>query len=265
MFTSTAEKHKKNEDGELILPNRHFTRNSWSTFSLWAMPTAGDIIMAKQRSKKGKKGKPTRPCGVWFPVALFWAMFTEQMVEGPDSSRDKHIFSVSFLPICPHDYADAVIWSQTDPRRYFLYYGLHRFFASHIHFAIISWLFAIHQALCIITHPSCATASRGKQKSVAVSDASQWPLLIWNLLGLLPRYLWRAGRTLEPTGKLVLQWLLIYKVKKSSWISGLMLFSSTSLAPPLLHWSAAKSLSVFSEPSFHVKVTDIPYGGFVRI
>lgn len=61
---------KKNEDGELILPKRHFTRNSWLTFSLWAMPTSGDIIMAKQRSKKGKKRKPTRPCGVRFPVAL---------------------------------------------------------------------------------------------------------------------------------------------------------------------------------------------------
>ena len=87
---------KKNEDGESILPKSHLTRKSWLTFSLWAMPTSGDIIMAKQRSKKRKKRNPPGLVESGFQLhSVFLGHVFWGDGGGPDCSRDKHIFSVS--------------------------------------------------------------------------------------------------------------------------------------------------------------------------
>lgn len=193
---------KKNEDGELILPKRHFTRNSWLTFSLWAMPTAGDIIMAKQRSKKRKK-KETHQA-LWSLVSsctLFGPCLLSRWWRSWFFQGQAYLLCKFFCQSAPMTMLMLSSGAKQIPGDTFSTMAYADFFASHIHFAIISWLFAIHQALCIITHPFLCNSITGESRSLWLwVMPPSGLLLIWNLLGLLPRYLWRAGRTLEPTG-----------------------------------------------------------------
>lgn len=103
------------------------------------------------------------PCGVWFPVALFLGHVYWADGGGPDSSRDKHIFSVSFSANLPPWLCWCCHLEPNRSQEILSLLWLMQIFLPHT-FILQLFLDCLpsirHCALLRI--PSCATASRGK-------------------------------------------------------------------------------------------------------
>lgn len=163
VFTNTAEKQRKMKTGSWFYP-RGISPGILGLLSLCELCPPQETSSWQNRDpKKGKKRKPTRPCGVWFPVALFLGHVYWADGGGPDSSRDKHIFSVSFSANLP----PWLCWcGHLEPNRsqeILSLLWLMQIFLPHT-FILQLFLDCLpsirHCALLRI--PSCATASRGK-------------------------------------------------------------------------------------------------------
>lgn len=201
VFTNTAEKQRKMKTGSWFYP-RGISPGILGLLSLCELCPPQETSSWQNRDpKKGKKRKPTRPCGVWFPVALFGPCLLSRWWRSWFFQGQAYLLCKFFCQSAPMTMLMRSSGAKQIPGDTFSTMAYADFFASHIHFAIISWLFAIHQALCIITHPFLCNSITGESRSLWLwVMPPSGLLLIWNLLGLLPRYLWRAGRTLEPTG-----------------------------------------------------------------